>query len=253
MSIQPSVSLIGLGAFGRLAAESLGPHADVVAHDPDPHPDPAEGPVPLVGLDEACARPTVVLAVPVQALATVLDAVAPRLGPDTMVCDVCSVKVGPCRLMDRRVPAGCHVVGLHPLFGPQTARERGTIAGQRIAVCPVRVPADRAAGLRSFLADRLALQVVETTPDEHDRQMATVQVLTHLVGHAAVEMDLPELPLATVAYQRLLQMKRNTERDSPELFAAIQTHNPYADAARRRFIQAMGAVIARAEDSGASA
>ena len=63
-------------------------------------------------------------------------------------------------------------------------------------------------------------------------------------------MDLPDLPLATLAYTRLLQMKRNTQGDSPELFAAIQTHNPHAADTRQRFLEAMNAIIARAEGLG---
>ena len=56
--------------------------------------------------------------------------------------------------------------------------------------------------------------------------MAFIQVITHLVGHAANEMDLPDLPLATLAYTRLLQLKRNTHGDSEEMFRAIQNANP---------------------------
>jgi len=103
---------------------------------------------------------------------------------------------------------------------------------------------------RGFLAETLSLDVIDLTPDEHDRQMAHVQVLTHLVGHAAGELDPPDLPLATVAYTRLMQLRRNIAGDTEELFAAIQTHNPHAGEMRRRFLDAMTGVIERADRLG---
>ena len=244
MSCTASIGILGLGAFGRLASANLAQHADIVAHDPRT---PGEPPVPLVSLDEVASRDVVILAVPVPALDDALRSVAPHLKKDALVCDVCSVKLAPVERMLALLPDHARILGTHPLFGPQTAIERGSISGQTIALCPVRIDDDTLARARSFLADSLGLDVVVTTPDEHDRQMALVQVITHLVGHAASEMNLPDSPLSTLAYQRLMQMKRNTEQDAPELFAAIQTLNPYARQARNDFLDAMRRVIERAE------
>ncbi|MEL7474349.1 MAG: hypothetical protein AAGK04_13605 [Planctomycetota bacterium] len=100
---------------------------------------------------------------------------------------------------------------------------------------------------RRFLERRLGLHAIEVGADEHDRQMAMVQVVTHLIGRTASAMELPDLPLATLAYTRLLQLKRNTESDSQELFDTIQHWNPHAESARRALREAIADVVARTE------
>ncbi|MCL4221981.1 MAG: prephenate dehydrogenase/arogenate dehydrogenase family protein [Phycisphaerales bacterium] len=235
----PRVGLLGFGAFGRLAAQHLAPHCDLLVHDPvaDRADIRSVGASPC-SCDEAATCDVCVLAVPMQAMETVCRQLAPHMGERTLVADVGSIKTGPVQTMLRTLPPRVELLGTHPLFGPQTVGEVG-LPGQTIALCPVRLSDERLRQAREFLGNTLGLHVIETTPDEHDRQMALVQVVTHLVGHAASEMNLPELPLATLAYKRLLQMKHNVERDSEELFEAIQTLNPYAADVRRRFVEAV--------------
>ncbi len=242
------IGLIGFGAFGRLASTSMAPHARVMVHDPNSAPaDIAATGAEPADLAAAADADAVVLAVPVQSLPEVLDAIAPLVRPGAIVADVASVKIRPVEWMLERLPKHAHVVGTHPLFGPQTAKEHGTIAGEPIALCRARIDDDAFERVRTFVAGTLGLTAIELTPDEHDRQMALVQVITHLVGHAANAMDLPELTTATVAYQRLLQMKRNTRGDSEELFEAIQRLNPHAAGARDAFLQHMTDVARRAQ------
>ena len=251
MSEAPStLGLFGFGAFGRLAGEHLVHHADVLVHDPNAD----AGAVRALGatparLPEAAACDAVLLAVPVQTLREVLESIAPHVREGSLVADVCSVKTEPIRLMLDALPPHAQVLGTHPLFGPQTASEAGSVVGQTVALCPARMDPAWLAHVRELLTS-LGLNVIETDADEHDRQMAWVQVLTHLVGHAAGEMDLPDLPLATVAYTRLMQLRRNIAGDTEELFAAIQTHNPHAAAMRQRFFEAMKGVIERADRMG---
>ncbi|GJM19542.1 MAG: hypothetical protein DHS20C14_17550 [Phycisphaeraceae bacterium] len=251
MHDSPTIGLLGFGAFGRLAATHFTPHAAVTVHDPNvSETDILSTGAQSGSLKISASCDAVVLAVPVQALPAALDAIAPHVRPGTIVADVASVKTLPVQWMLERLPAHTHVVGTHPLFGPQTAREHGAIAGEPIALCRARIDDDTFARVREFVEGTLGLAPVELTPDEHDKQMAMVQVLTHLVGHAANSMDLPELPTATVAYRRLLQMKRNTQGDSEELFEAIQRLNPHAAAARDAFLTHMTDVARRAQGPG---
>lgn len=248
---QPTIGILGLGAFGRLMAASLAPHLPVIGFDPGANRlantgDP--GALFSVGtLEQACGCDVVVLAVNLQHLREAIDAAAPHLHKDSLVLDVCSVKLRPVELLGAHLPESVEILGTHPLFGPQTVREKG-LKGQPIALCPVRSAPETYRRVRTFLADVLGLNTIEVSADEHDRQMAMVQVITHLVGHAANEMDLPELPLATLAYRRLLQLKVNTQGDSEEMFRAIQNVNPYAADTRRRFLQAMRVIGDKADE-----
>ncbi|RZJ87441.1 MAG: prephenate dehydrogenase/arogenate dehydrogenase family protein, partial [Brevundimonas sp.] len=82
---RPRLGLIGYGAFGRLAAQRLSPHFEVVAYDP-------AGGDATATLAEVAACPIVVLAVPVHAVDETVAAIAPLVRPGALVLDVGSVK-----------------------------------------------------------------------------------------------------------------------------------------------------------------
>ena len=44
----------------------------------------------------------------------------------------------------------------------------------------------------------------------HDQQMAYVQALTHFIGRAVNDMDIPDVEQKTVAYQYLLDIKKGS-------------------------------------------
>ncbi|HEX8875422.1 MAG TPA: prephenate dehydrogenase/arogenate dehydrogenase family protein [Phycisphaerales bacterium] len=227
------VSILGFGAFGRFLAKHLTPHAAVSVFDRVVEPERLDG-ARRVSLDEAAAADVVVLAVPVQHMEAVLTDLAihlARRGSDLpLVMDVASVKLRPIELMTRILPAGTPIIATHPLFGPESGKHG--IENLPLAFCPVRADVELAAGVRLFLAETLRLRVIDIAPDEHDRQMAYVQGLTHLISRAVGEMRLPETPLATAAYERFLAMRSNLRADSWELFVTIERENPYAKAVR---------------------
>lgn len=227
---RPQLGLIGYGAFGRLTARHLADRFDVLAHDPAAAR--AGDGVRLTDLAAAAACPVVILAVPVEALAATLVAIGPHLQPGALVIDVGSVKVGPARLMAEHLPAHVEAVGTHPLFGPQSARDG--IAGLRIAVCPLR--GDRAARrVAAFCRHALGLRVFIVSPDDHDREAAVVQGLTHLISRVLLSMEPLPTRMTTASFDRIMQAVEMVRHDSPAVFRAIERENPYAAEVRNRF------------------
>lgn len=227
-----TVGFVGFGAFGRFAAGHVARHARVLAYDVRDITGEAKaaGATPAK-LEEVASCDAVVLCVPAQHLGPVAQAVGRWVRPGAVVLDVCSVKLGPLGVLVREIPAHAEVVGTHPLLGPQSGKDG--IAGLPIAVCDGRASPGTLAAVRSFLGGELGLRVIDTTPDEHDRAMAYVQGLTHLISRAVGELPLPETPMATVAYERMLAMRANLRFDSWDLFVTIERENPYAAEARR--------------------
>ncbi|AWN36838.1 prephenate dehydrogenase/arogenate dehydrogenase family protein [Methylobacterium radiodurans] len=227
----PSVGLIGFGAFGRLIARHLAPHLRVLAYDPFVAQD-AFGPdaVPA-DLATAAACPVVILATPVSGLRDVARAVAPHLRPGALVADVGSVKVVPAAILRAELPAHVAILATHPLFGPQSARDG--LAGLKVAVCPVR--GRRGLRAAAFLRRVLGLEVILTTPEAHDREMASVQGLTHLIAKVLVRMEPLPSRMTTRSFERILEAVEMVRHDAPEVFAAIERQNPFAPEVRRRF------------------
>jgi prephenate dehydrogenase len=245
--MKTSFGLIGVGAFGTLAARHLAPHFDLVLHDvaADVAPLAREVGARKGDLREASSCDTVMLAVPVQRFRQALTDIAPMLKPDALVIDVASVKIKPVAAMQELLPPSVSIVGTHPLFGPQSGKNG--IAGLNIAVCETR--GGRGPEVARFCAEKLALRVSEVTPEEHDREAAYVQGLTHMLAKIIVSLDLPEMRMPTRTYELMQQMVEMIRYDSDDLFRAIERENPFSTEAKQAFFAAARRLEARLSQS----
>jgi prephenate dehydrogenase len=228
-----TLGLIGFGQFGRLAARHLQPHFDVMVTDADPGAEAAarELGVAFGSAEDCAAREVVVVAVPVRAMQAMFTRIAPHVRPGALVVDVGSVKVLPAQWMVELLPAHADIVATHPLFGPQSAKDG--LEGLRFVVCDVR--GERHEKVAEF-GRALGLTVTVTSPEEHDREMAYVQALTHLIGRSLSNLGIPDEQLKTPSYQHLLELCALIGNDTFELFTAIQTLNPYAAEIAGQFV-----------------
>ncbi len=232
-----SLGLIGYGAFGAFILPHLARFFDVHVHDPAR--DPASLPGRAADLATVAAQDIVVLAVPLGRMKEVAEAMAPHLRPGALVVDVCSLKVRPLEILRAALPADVEILGTHPLFGPQSGRLG--ITGLKLALCPVR--GSRARLAAHFLRRAFGLEVILTTAEAHDRQMAYVQGLTHIVSRIVVGMDLPPLDMRTTTFEHLNRMVETVRHDSEELFRTIARDNPFAGEVRERFAAATTQVL----------
>jgi prephenate dehydrogenase len=230
-----AIGLMGFGAFGRLMAGHLQPHLPLVVFDPvrPAEPDCSGKGLAPGGIAEVAACDIVILAVPVDRLIEAIAELRPHLRAGTVVLDVGSVKIEPARLLLAGLPDNVEIIGAHPLFGPQSARDG--IAGLKIAVCPIR--GGSAGRIAAFLRHTLKLDVILTTPDAHDRDMALVQGLTHLVAKILVRMEPMPRRMTTRSFELLMQAAEMVRHDAPGVFLAIERGNPHAMAVRERFFR----------------
>ena len=87
--------------------------------------------------------------------------------------------------------------------------------------------------------------MIETTPEEHDRQMAATLALTHFIGRSLAEYGAEPLDIDTEGYKRLLFTLEMVTHDTWELFTDMHRYNPFAKDMRDRFIRAAERVDAR--------
>lgn len=241
-----TLGLIGFGRFGQLAAQLLRDRFLISASDAQNQSEVARvlG-VRFVEIDAAARCDIVVISVPVQHMRSVIKSIAPVVRAGSLVVDVASVKVQPAAWMTEYLPESVDVVATHPLFGPQSAK--AGLAGQRLIVCPVRGRAHEAV---ARLGRRIGLTVHVTTPEQHDREMAYVQALSHLIGRALINISAPAESLSTRSYEHLLDLCGLIKDDSFELFSAIQTMNPYASGVTRDFLQEAARLLDEASQRG---
>lgn len=231
------VAVIGLGRFGLFWAELLASRFDVVGTSRRVQDRLPSG-VRQVELDEALQRRIVFLTVSISAMPTVLDAIAPKIRSDATVIDTCSVKVFPSQEMEKRLPPSVDIIAGHPMFGPDSAGERRDKLP--MIAWPIRDRYHRYTPLTGVLGE-LNMRIVEMSPDEHDREAAFSQGVTHLVGRVLDRMALETSPIATLGYTRLMQVMEQTCNDPIQLFKDLQRYNPYTKAMRQRFADALSA------------
>jgi prephenate dehydrogenase len=206
-----------------------------VIHDPARPPEPGRR---FGTLAEAAGCDLVVLAVPVARMGEVLRLMAPHLRAGAIVADVGSVKLVPARLMAEILPAHVEVLGTHPLFGPQSAS--AGLTGHKITLCPIRCPSVHR--IAAFLRRAFGLRVFLTTAEEHDREAAVVQGLTHLIAKVLVRMEPLPKRLTTASFEHLMRGVEMVRHDAPGVFEAIERDNPFAAGVRERFATEVEAV-----------
>jgi len=162
-------------------------------------------------VDEAVAGPAeaaggadlVVLALPVLAVPTAARELAPHLAPGTVVTDVGSTKAALVRAVESVLPPGVPFVGGHPIAGTEesgfTASFAGLYRGARCLLTPGATATPAATALVRELWESVGMRVEELDPAAHDRILAVISHLPHVVAYAlvnaaaAAERDVPGL------------------------------------------------------------
>jgi prephenate dehydrogenase len=234
------VAILGYGRFGRalgqLLAEAGVPHR---AYDPVAENVPQE--FRADSLRELVAGAGfVVVAVPVPRIRSALTDLRPLLDPTSIVLDVGSVKVGPASALADVLGDAVPWVATHPLFGPLSLAlaERPL----RVVLCPAKAHPAAAASVRA-LYERIGCEVIEQTPEGHDRVMAHTHALTFFVAKGMIDAGAGmEVPFAPPSFQAIARTIETVRSDAGHLFAAIARDNPFAAEARKQLVQALGAI-----------
>jgi prephenate dehydrogenase len=235
-----SIGIIGFGRFGRLMARYLSPDSHVRAHDPSVRPEAitSVGVMP-VAIGDVCRSDIVILAVPISHLQGLLSAIRPHLKPESLVVDVCSVKEQPVRWMQELLPETVDILGTHPMFGPDSAAD--SLEGCKIVLCPVRIGGKRLEKVKHYLGSK-GLILIETSAEDHDRQIAVSLALTHTIGRSLAQFGAHPQVIDTEGYKRLLRILDVVENDTWQLFEDMNRYNSYAQNARQAFITAMNEI-----------
>ncbi|HID90508.1 TPA: prephenate dehydrogenase/arogenate dehydrogenase family protein [Candidatus Bathyarchaeota archaeon] len=181
----------------------------------------------------------VIVSVPIDATYDVCMSVAKEMERGSTIVEIASVKTGIADRLRSDLPRHVRFVSAHPLFGPTVRGLRG-----RNVVIIKGGDEEATRRLRLYLESKGA-SVSLLTVDEHDRAMATVQVLHHyalLSFSYVLQNELRRRPkLADLLTESLRLTLRSVKRvlDNLDAVLEIQERNPYAGEARREFVKAI--------------
>lgn len=243
------VGLIG-GSIGLAGRQRLG--AEVAGFDPDPESlrRAADAGVLDRGHDTVAAAcegaDLVFCAAPVAALAGLARTALDACGPDTVVTDVGSTK--------REIVAGLgddeRFIGGHPLAGAETSGVENARADLFDGARWYLTPTERSGGV---LYDRLQRAVSDLggrpqaiDPETHDRVMATVSHLPHVLANVLVAQAAAELTRDSERMPEVGPSFRDTTRvagSNPAIWGDIFATN------RASVADAIDAVVERLRDA----
>lgn len=179
----------------------------------------------LRAVDAAAAADVTVISVPIDKTEEVVRAVGPHVPEHGLLMDVTSVKEAPVAAMLESTKAS--VLGTHPMFGPSVH----SLQGQRVVLCRAR--GEEWANWVAEMLSARGLIITEATPQQHDRAMSIVQVLTHfqtqVLGLTLARMGMPleeSLRFTSPAYKLELYVTARHFAQSSGLYGPIEMRNP---------------------------
>ena len=205
--------VVGAGTMGEWFARALAGTTEIAVTDTDPEQAAAVAErldAKSTALDTDERFDTVCFAVPMSAAEDAIAEHAPRA--ERAVVDVTGSMAEPLAAMGTHAPDR-ERLSLHPLFAPENAPGR------------IAVVADAAGPATDEIRTALAVEneLFETTPDEHDRAMETVQAGAHaaVLAYALAAGDVRE-EFHTPISGPLDELAGQVLSGAPRVYAEIQ-------------------------------
>ncbi len=233
------IGVIGLGRFGFLWARFLAEHFPVIAYNRSPGRTVPPG-VRAGSLEEAAASPVVFLCVAISAVKAVAGQIAPLLAKETLVADTCSVKVYPLSVLESELPGHVRILGTHPMFGPDSVK--GGMKGLPMILCPRRISQEGLDYWDRFFTEA-GLSTLIMSADQHDREAAFTQGVTHFIGRVLSDLRLQPSSIATLGYRKLLEVMEQTCNDPWQLFVDLQRYNPHTGEMRAKLQHSLSKLL----------
>ena len=218
-----SVGIIGFGRFGKVLANILQRGFAIKAYDPKP-----AGPFPgvqFLDLDTVLNEKVVFIAVPIRHFESVIADISKKLKKETTLIDVCSVKSYPVNIMLKILPDHIGVIATHPMFGPDSYMSNSNL---KMMINNTRDLYNQYSFWKRFFSDQ-SIQIIEMTPDQHDKLAAKTQGVTHFLGRMLKEFGIKKTNIDTQGFRDLLDLVGQTCNDTWELYADLQLYNPYTE------------------------
>jgi len=147
----------------------------------------------------------IILGTPICTFEKIFDAIAEALQDGSIVTDVGSTKVMPHRWAEKSLPKTVHYVGSHPIAGSEqrgVEHARDDLFKQSICILTTTKKTNREAvqTLKKFWTD-LGCSVKLMAPADHDRILANISHLPHIVAAALINAnDSKELKFAGTGF-----------------------------------------------------
>lgn len=173
----------------------------------------------------------VLLAIPVNAVATVLPEVLDAVADHTVVIDTGSTKNAICKAV-RSHPRRRQFVAAHPIAGTENSGPEAALAGlftgKTNILCEQQHSSKETVDTAMRVFEALGMVTIFMEPEEHDRHVAYVSHLSHvssfLLGQTVLDIERDEKNIAMLAGSGFASTVR-LAKSSPDMWAPIFEQN----------------------------
>jgi prephenate dehydrogenase len=250
-----SIGIFGFGRFGQLMAVILKknlPNLEINVYkykdDPEFIQNSKKIGVNLTSFNKTIQSEVIVLGVPISKTQALIKKIAPKIKGPKLILDICSVKGLPSKWMKRYLPKQVEILGTHPMFGPGVTqfdlkKLKYKLKNFQIVLCPIRIQKKKLIKLKTFLR-LIGLEVIETTPREHDKQVAKSISLVHFLSRSLDQMKIKNQKITTYGYSNLIENYYVTNCDW-QLFFDVINYNRYAKETIEKFLNSTQVIQAK--------
>ncbi len=153
-----------------------------------------------------------IIATPISAIHNVASKISGHLKPGAIITDVCSTKAEIVGIMDKSLQEGVCFIGGHPMAGSEKtgvkAADPYLFENALYILTPSSLYEERSFNIVYDMVNAVGARPLIMTPEEHDRIVACVSHLPHLIAAALVSVAMEEdkinknvLPLAAGGFR----------------------------------------------------
>ena len=229
MKLMKKISIVGFGKFGRVLYKLLKDDFAITLYSKNKiKKDASFTSVTSIttSIEEVYQSDAIFYAVPIESFEKVIAAHKKYFQSWHLLIDVLSVKLHPSKIFKKSLKkSGAQAILTHPMFGPDSSSDG--FQGLSIMMNQFMADEKNYQFWKNFFIKK-KLQVTELSAAKHDQLAANSQALTHLMGRLLEAYEFKPTPIDTATAKKLLEVKELVANDSWELFASLQTYNPYA-------------------------
>jgi prephenate dehydratase/prephenate dehydrogenase len=191
----------------------------------------------LTPIEAAKKADILIVSVPMYITEKVIEEISKYMKKEALLTDFTSIKISPCKTMKEN--ANCETIGGHPVFGPNVE-----LKGQPFILCPINAK-EETIRLYKDILESLGLNVIQMTPEEHDKKMAVIQAMNHFdnisFANALKELNfnISEKALFSPAFNLKMNIIERMLSQSPELYSDMEILNPYSKEYANNYLKAL--------------
>jgi len=214
------IAIVGFGRFGKTLFRLLKDDFELVIvkrHNPQ----------------DITKADVVFYCVPISSFESVVKSHKRFFRETHLLIDALSVKLHPKKIFEKYLK-GLKTQALltHPMFGPDSSKNG--FSRLPMIVDQFRASDENFDFWKKFFVSK-GLNVIELSPEEHDKLAANSQGLTHFIGRLLEQFRFKPTLIDSLGAKKLNEVMDQTCNDTWQLFSDLQGFNPFTKKMRVRF------------------